>query len=401
MKSGTLYGRVDEINQKKITISGITAEIYSEKILMGPCLSTEYIEINLADLSKLISTQDLVTVQITNKAAYVNLMAPCLVDYPRISLRQSQLHRGWCDFLNYVRSFFENKSFTEVNTPTLVDCPGTEPSVDVFSTILNEGQVSSKKYLPTSPELHLKKTLCRGLDNVFEIKKCFRNNEKSELHKNEFTMLEWYRSWSDLYTMKIDLQDFIFSVVQYFKSQCEGSFVVKTMSDLFYENLSFNLTPKTTKLELEQLAQDLNLKYNFQNYQSFDDLFHLIFVEKIEPKLKNYQTLFIEKYPPSQCAYAKLDAEGWSQRFEFYWDGIELANAFYEVNDPEEQKKRMSDDLANRKLRLDQSLSLDEDFFLAMNSGMPPCAGIALGLDRLFMKVMNLDSIHEFEIFNK
>jgi len=402
IKSQSLYGRVEKIDAKTVSVSGITKQIYSEKILLGPCVSTQYIELQATDLSNLILPEDLVTIQITNKAAYIDLIAPCLNNYARISNQQIRLHKNWFEFLGFIRNFFESKSFVQIDTPTLVDCPGTEPALDFFSTTLVEGRNQTKKFLPTSPELHLKKALCRDLGNVFEVKKCFRNNEKSSLHKNEFTMLEWYRVWSDLYAIKIDLQDLVFSAVQYFKSQCDGAFVVKTMADLFSEILSFQLTPKTTKEDLQSLCDSLGLKYDSSYYKNFDDFFHLVFVEKIEPKLKAYQTLFIEKYPPSQCAYAKIDSEGWAQRFEFYWDGVELANAFYEINDPEEQRQRMILDVQKKQSQNNQDdLQLDEDFFLAMQFGMPPSAGIALGLDRFFMKLMNLDSIQDFEIFKK
>jgi len=295
--------------------------------------------------------------------------------------------RQFSDFTLQIRNFFRERQFLGAHTPTLVSCPGTEPFLDVFATDLLQGRQKKRFYLPTSPEISLKKLICLGSGPVFEIKNVFRNNETGSHHEPEFLMLEWYRPHSQIDSMMRDVKE----LVQFLSGNSNLQFQTKTIAQLFSEHLGFSLTPRTTKLQLAELAQRYQLTASEKD--SIDDLFGLIFVGLIEPKLDQSTPLFVTKYPPFQAAYAKLDSEGWAERFEFYWHGLEIGNAFYEITDPDQQRQRMLEDNEKKKKLGKDSVGIDEEFLNLMKQGMPECSGIAIGVERLFMAIHNLKEI--------
>ncbi|MES2801441.1 MAG: EF-P lysine aminoacylase EpmA [Bdellovibrionota bacterium] len=299
--------------------------------------------------------------------------------------------KGFFEYLHYLRAFFTEKRFLEVKTPTLVECPGTEPSLDVFETEFVLGSKTKKYFLPTSPELHLKKLLSLGADRVFEIAPVFRNNEKTERHHHEFLMLEWYRSMSYLANMKHDTIELIEYISDKLRVERPKEVLTFSVADLFKTYCQFDFKPTTTLEELKALANKLNV--DVQSATSIDDYFYLIFMEKIENKWPHDRLVFVEKYPPYQAALARIDKDGWAERFEVYWKGLELANAFHELNNPVVQRARANEDLEKKKLLGKKTVTLDEEFFQSLEYGMPPSAGIALGVERLYMAFKNVKSI--------
>ncbi len=303
-------------------------------------------------------------------------------------------HLKWIQFLSDVQNFFLMKDFIQAQTPSLVDCPGTEPTLDPFFTDFNLGSKKYSKTLPTSPELHLKKLLTAGYENIFELKNCFRNNEITEIHQPEFTMLEWYRSYSLLGDIEVDVVELIsrldtqkkFTVVERF-----------SVSQLFEKYADFKLKPETSIEELKSLCGSLGIANSTND--SWNDLFHRVWVEKVDPYLKNHPFLMVNQYPPSQAALAKIGAFGWAERFEIYLNGVEIANAFLELNDPAIQKERFEKDLEEKSRMGKTSILLDAQFMKALEYGMPPAAGIALGVDRLFMVTAGFKSITDFKLF--
>lgn len=351
------------------------------------------IKLSFSDLSDYLKDQDWVVFRKINPQHFeVFLLAPCLAD-PLILKSNSEIQKKWSQFLKNVQDFFEQKQFHSIRTPTLVTCPGTEPFLDLFSVELIKNGKKEKRFLPTSPEIHLKKALSAGYQNIFEIKNCFRNNEVSLKHRPEFMMLEWYRSFADLEVIKKDCENLLrFLGADFEKIQTQS------MSDLFKKYLNYELTPQSPFQELKSLALAHGLAV--EDYQLWDDLFYLLFVEKIEPFLETQQPLFVEKYPPSQAAFSRLTKDGWGDRFELYWKGFELANAFHELNDPFIQQQRFQEDLELKKKLGKEIPPLDPEFMQALQSGMPPASGIALGLERLFMAIHGIEDIHELQLFN-
>lgn len=331
----------------------------------------------------------------------LTLLAPSQGDYPQTRVYPDVLF-AWSELQIRLRAFFQRRRFIEVNTPFLVSCPGTEVHIEPFSTEFVSGHHRERFYLPTSPELHLKKTLMLGIDRVFEIKTCFRNGEVTPIHQPEFQMLEWYRMGEPLQQIARDLEDLVrflwksFAPLRRAKNSPLPKFKMLTMAEVFRQHLQFHLTPGTSLGELQTLASQLGLSSKGYDW---NDLFHLIFVEKVESQFDPKGPLLIKDFPPSQAAYARLTPEGWADRFELYWQGMEIGNAFHEINDPRLQEERMKLDL-QAKCELGRSeVLLDQEFLEMMKQGMPPCSGIAVGMDRLFMACMGLKELKEIRLF--
>ncbi len=330
-------------------------------------------------------------------AGVVTLLAPHLQSLPSRPVRLEYL-RLWQDYIYCVREFFREQKFLEIATPYLVKCPGTEPSLDFFNTEFVFGTSRHKLYLPTSPELHLKKALALGAEKIFEIKTCFRNGEVTDHHQPEFTMIEWYRSYEGLLSIKRDVADLVNYIARKVPAlKMPMGFDSFTIQELFHRHCGFDIVPQTTMTQMKELAARLGVQASSAN--QIDDYFFLIFMEKIEKKLTPERLAFVEKYPPYQAALARLTEEGWGDRFEVYWQGLEIANAFHELNDPAVQRQRFAEDLAKKRQMKKEEVSLDEEFLQCLDAGMPPASGIALGLERLFMAMTGMTQISDSRLF--
>ena len=308
--------------------------------------------------------------------------------------KKGQTLQDWNYFLKAIKDFFYSKGCAYAETPSLVPCPGTEPHLKVFKTSLFLNKASKDMYLPTSPEMHLKKLLCQDWTDFFEIKKCYRNGELGPLHQAEFTLLEWYRAFyskeeliQELYQLLCFLKTKPFFKVPLPQAQ------FYTVKELFKKHLDFFLKPQTSKKELSAILKQHNLIY--QSKDSFEDLFFLLFLNLIEPKLSKEAPVFIYNYPPQLRAFSKLNKKGWADRFELYWRGMELANAFYEVTEAEEQLSLFKKHIAARE----KPVPLDKELLSSMEGGMPPSSGIAIGLDRLFLALYNKKNLNEIRLF--
>lgn len=308
-----------------------------------------------------------------------------------------EVYKNWNRCLSLIRDFFNQQHFLEIHTPALVPCPGTEPTLEVFSTELQIGSKKRKLFLPTSPELHLKKTLALGGDKIFELALCFRNGEITQRHQPEFTMLEWYRAYDNLSAIKEDVVKLINFLAQNFAKPPPRQVLSYSVADLFKKYCGFELTPETTAEQLKDLAN--HLQVDVHSAESIDDLFFLIFMEKIESQLDGQDLIFVEKYPPYQAALARLTDDGWGDRFEVYWQGYELANAFHELNHPTIQRLRSEEDLDKKRQMHKEEIGLDQEFFDCLEAGMPPSGGIALGVERLFMCLFGISEISELKLF--
>ena len=339
--------------------------------------------------------------------------------------KKGMILQAWRKFLKAVEDFCIKEGLAYSSTPHLVKCPGTEPHLKALKTSFK------KTHLITSPEMHLKRLLCQDWTDFFEIKTCYREEAISPHHQVEFTLLEWYRAFysskelmRETYKLLLFLQEKDFCKVLPYK--------VFTVAELFKKYLDFSLTPKSSKrdlmflIEKHKLTSSLsssalnfepsspshrvgpshkvshsresgNLQNSNQTHikDSFEDLFFLLFLNKIEPKLPKTTPVFICDYPPQLRAFAQINLKGWADRFELYWQGLELANAFYEVIDPLEQKKIFQDHLKHRK----DGLTLDKELLKDMKMAMPPVSGVALGLDRLFLAVCNKKDLKQIRLF--
>lgn len=329
-------------------------------------------------------------------ASEVVLLAPQKKSLPNRSYNK-EVTQKWGTYLQSLREFFVSQGFVELKTPSLVVCPGTEPSLDVFSTNLKVGSRQQKLFLPTSPELHLKKALALGAEKIFELAPCFRNGEVTERHQPEFLMLEWYRAYASLSLIKGDTVKLVNHLAQAMKVAGPAKVTSYSVAELFRIHCGFELKPDTSKAELKALAEKIGV--DVRSAESIDDYFFLIFMDKIESQLPSEELVFVEKYPPYQAALARLTSDGWGDRFEAYWKGMELCNAFHELNDPTIQRLRSEEDLQKKSEMHKEPVALDEEFFQCLEAGLPPSGGIALGVERLFMALQGLHSISSLRLF--
>ncbi len=311
-----------------------------------------------------------------------------------------------------IRSYFEANVFHEVETPLIIAHPPAESYVDVFeTTLLNRKRLPSKAYLSTSPEVALKKLLVAGIGNCYALTKSFRNTEMQSLrHNPEFTILEWYRAGVDYLSIMEDVERLVFSIQQ-------------SISDdpvLHYQGSDIHLGPPWDRLTMKdaflRYAQvdldaflDLNVArqisankgYQVSESNTWEELYNQIFLNEIEPKLGFGKPVFLYEFPASMAALSKKKSADprYAERFEFYIAGLELGDAYSELTDWVEQKKRFDAELVELT-RLGKTLyEYDTDFIEALKVGLPDCSGIAVGVDRLVMLFSNVISIDETLFF--
>ena len=279
-----------------------------------------------------------------------------------------------------IRDFFTNNNFTEVETPIMTPMPGMEPHLTPFETTLHTPTKNHPLYLNTSPELQMKKLLSQDFGNIFNITKVFRDTEiNGSQHNPEFTMIEWYRENANYKDIMTDCENLITKIApKDFHIDLTTPWPRMTTSELFKKHLNMDN------------IEDLD-----------DDTYFELFLNKIEPNLPKDRPIFIYDYPVSQAALAKKSDKNphFAERFELYIDRIELANAFSELIDAKEQRARLQEEQALRKKLNKTVFPIDEEFLLSLESIKTPCAGIALGLDRLLMLLPGLKSIEDLLLF--
>ena len=315
-----------------------------------------------------------------------------------------------------IREFFNSQNFIETKTPLLVPCPGMEPHIRPFEVHCSPSDLPEPKeesatrlFLPTSPEFAMKRLLIGGLTQIFQICSSFRDEPHSLTHRREFTMLEWYRAFSNDAQIMQDVEalfEFLaFAIHGEPSISYQGQKIsVKTpwprlrVRDLFSEFVQIDLVKNSTREGLAQECLRLGLKPN--PTENWDDLYFKIWLNCIEPKLPSDQAVFVTRYPASQAALSVIDQDSdgssWAKRFEVYAGGIELGNAFEELTDPVEQRRRFVEDMELRTQVYGSSFPktpLDEEFLNALTEGMPPSGGIAMGVDRIVMLFANEPNI--------
>jgi lysyl-tRNA synthetase class 2 len=315
------------------------------------------------------------------------------------------------------RDFFIAKGFTEVDTPEMVLLPGMEPNLDPFKTRLMTRDFDgcatreTDAYLITSPEYAMKKLLAGGWEKIFQITKSFRNGETGgRLHNPEFTMLEWYRAFSDYRAIMEDTEQLVNSLARQFCGSEKiifGNFRIDTslpferkrVSDLFEEYVGISAEVLTDKDALGKAAAAKG--YKISDNASYEDIFYAIFLNEIEFHLGAIKPVIVFDYPAQMGALAKKSEEDprFVERFELYVGGMELCNAFTELNDPVEQMRRLEEERRTRQKIGKDVYPVDQSFIGALRFGMPPAGGNALGIDRLVMALTNTADISNIMYF--
>ena len=307
-----------------------------------------------------------------------------------------------------IAGWFEAELFLEVETATLAVSPGNETHLHAFATArrgLDGG--ASPLHLVTSPEFALKKLLAAGESRIFEFARVFRNREAGPLNVHEFTMLEWYRAGETTERLIADVAALVSlaaetagtRVFRWRGRSCDPRAPMErlTLVDAFARHAGIDLEAvlgDTALFAAAVRARGMRVAED----DGWSDLFSRVVAEAIEPKLGDGRVTILERYPLSEAALARPcpDDPRFADRFEVYACGIELANAFGELTDAAEQRRRFVADMDEKERVHGERYPLDEDFLAAL-ALMPEAARIALGFDRLAMLATGADTVAEVQ----
>ncbi len=302
-----------------------------------------------------------------------------------------------------LRHWFESEALVEVETPALQVSPGLEPHLIAFATELKAPGATkgATMRLHTSPEFAMKKLLVAGVPNLFQFARVFRNGERSATHHPEFTMLEWYRSFVDYSAVMADCAAILRMAADaagaerfvWQDAACDPRATPErlTVQDAFLRHCGIDLlatAPDPLRPDVRLLAHAAaRIAIQPHDGDRWDDLVFRIFMERIEPFLGVGRATLLHDYPISMAALsrAKPGDPRVAERVELYVAGLELANGFSELIDAEEQRSRFEADMDLKQKLYGERYPIDEDFLAALAHGLPACAGMALGLDRLVM----------------
>ncbi len=309
---------------------------------------------------------------------------------PTTDLQKLQERAG---LLANIRMFFADRGVLEVDTPILSHGTGTDPALEpIRAELITPGEPAREVFLQTSPEFAMKRLLAFGSGPIYQLSRAFRNGESGRRHNPEFTMLEWYRPGFTLDA----LMDEVTALVSHVLGCVPPDRV--TYSSLFMEHLSID--PLESSLEQLKACARERLDISFDSRHP-DHWLDLLFSHCIEPAIQ--APLFIVNYPPSQAALAKVDIDhqgrSVARRFELVIAGMEIANGYQELTDVDEQRLRFQRDNHLRELSDLPVLPIDERLLAALEHGMPECAGVALGVDRLLMLKTGTDDISQVVSF--
>jgi len=286
------------------------------------------------------------------------------------------------------RRFFAERGYLEVDTPAVVPCPGLDLHLDAFA-LQRQGNSEPERYLNTSPEYQMKRLLAGGMSRIFQFARCFRRGEHGRRHNPEFVMLEWYRAFASMGSMMQQTEELVRSIL----TECtEGS--VTALGDR-----RLDLAAPFARISVCEAFDRYAGASRAQVLQWADDdeeRFFRVLIEKIEPALAELGTAaFLFDYPSSQASLArrKPGDEQLCERFELYVGDLELCNGFGELTDPVEQRERLVSDQRKRAAQDLAVYPIDHRFLEALEQGLPPCAGNALGVDRLVQLCCNAEDI--------
>jgi len=296
-----------------------------------------------------------------------------------------------------IRRFFATRNVLEVETPILSAAGNTDPNIESFSTRFT-GHVDAGaplRWLRTSSEFPQKRLLASGLGDCYELGRVFRNGEAGRRHNPEFTMLEWYRvGWNHL--------ELIDEVVELVQTALELSGKIANVEKYTYRELFLStLGVDPLAADADQLRAALgDVRIEGEGLDR-DDWLDLLLTHRIQPAFPADRITVIRDYPATQCALAKIRADDppVAERFELYLGTQELANGYHELTDATEQRARFVRDNARRRTRGLAEVPLDENLLKALERGMPNCAGVALGIERLLMAMLGADDIREVLAF--
>jgi lysyl-tRNA synthetase class 2 len=308
--------------------------------------------------------------------------------------------RARARILEGIRAFFRGRGFLEVDPPIAQAYPNIDPNVFPVRIADASGE-AARFYLHTSPELSMKKLLAAGSGDIFYLGKVFRDREGSPLHSPEFTILEWYRVGGDAGAVMRDVEELVRTLARTISGEAvvhrkEGKIPVDRpwrrweMDDAFRELLGVGMEGE------KELREALVLRGMRPGAdESWEDLFFRACLDVVDPALSGRGACFLTGYPSVLGAMARRRPHrpGVSERFEGFVAGVELVNGYEELTDPVEQEERLLDLAERHRRSTGETLPVDPGFLAALRRGLPPCAGAALGVDRLVMLLLGKDDI--------
>ncbi len=298
------------------------------------------------------------------------------------------MQRG--ELLKRARHFFEARKVMEVDTPILSRFAVTDPHIESLAA---STATEAELFLHTSPEYRMKQLLAAGFGDIYQICKVFRGGERGAHHLSEFTLVEWYRLNFGLQQIMRETIEFLAALLD--RSQLETTARFRSYADVFRETTG--LDPRTA--DAAQLAERLNEgeQLDIALGDDRDAWLDLVLADRIVPEFAKDRFTVIFHYPASQAALARIcpsDAD-FADRFEVFYGSLELANGFVELTDADEQRSRFNKDQCKRRQMNKSVHEFDQDLISALRAGLPPCAGVAVGFDRLLMVHQGKNDIAE------
>ena len=287
-----------------------------------------------------------------------------------------------------IRQFFDERSYLEVETPYMSRFGVTDPALSNIKACFRD----ETYYLQTSPEYHMKRLLAAGSGPIYQMARVFRDDEYGRWHNPEFSLLEWYQLDVDHWYLMQELED----LLKYLGNVPD--FMYLSYQQAFENACNFNPLA-TSLLEIQDVCQGFDLAGVLGLEESIDQHLHLLMAFVVEPYLKDLnQPVLLYHFPASQASLAKVEGQI-AHRFELYWQGIELANGFHEQTDAQTQQRRFEEDNVIRQSMGLKPMAIDTQLIAALTHGMPPCSGLALGLDRLLAIFTDKTNIAEVMSF--
>ena len=314
---------------------------------------------------------------------------------PAASLRTLRLR---AELITRIRAWFSRRGLLEVETPVLSVRATTDPAIESFSTISAETAAGARLYLHSSPEFPMKRLLAAGSGSIYQICRVFRRDESGRFHNPEFTLLEWYRVGYDHYRLMQEVGKMLQEVL-------DGMTDPLTVSRWSYQELFLTLAGvDPLSATVNELSECLK-GHGITSPQAMpgdnpDPWLDLLMTHVVQPQLQE-GIVFVHDYPASQAALARISEtdERVAERFEVFLHGIELANGFHELADAVEQRRRFEEENRQRRCAGRQVLPIDTCLIDALAHGLPDCAGVALGVDRLLMIAAGVRNIAESMAF--
>ncbi|UJR80871.1 Translation elongation factor P-lysine lysyltransferase [Sandaracinus amylolyticus] len=287
--------------------------------------------------------------------------------------------------LRAVRAWLDGAEFVEVETPSAVPSPGLDLHLDAFAL----GNSREPRWLITSPEYQMKRLLSGGLERIYQLCRCYRRGEEGSRHQPEFTMLEWYRALASSDDVMRDTEEMV----------AHAARTVLGTTRVEGERGPIELAPPWERLTVDE-AFERYAGVRVADVLPDEERFFRILTETIEPELGRARPVFLIEWPSSMASLAQLLPNGRADRFEAFVDAMELCNGFGELTDPIEQRARLQHDQRARDARGLPVYPLDERFLAALEEGMPPSGGNALGVDRLVMLLLGVRDIDDVVAFS-